>query len=232
MLPNLKILICGAVFALLLFVVTGAGVMLPESYTRVGEIPQVGRPMMQRMIADEPAHAQFHVLTLARRNEELDRLRERAALEVVPAVAATSPATSPDSELLKPAIIDDVAADVMLATAISALQPPGAIGTVSATTSGSVPAGSAVLKPDGTPPAAAPTDEYPVRIAALPPPPADVEPGQSWPGQLKVPLPRLRPTARMNGVHKRAARPKPQVVTVASDIFGRNLFGPSQLPSR
>jgi hypothetical protein len=228
MLPNLKILICGAVFALLLFVVTGAGVMLPESYTRVGEIPQVSRPMMQRMITDDPAQAQFQVLTLARRNEELDRLRERAALEVVPAAAAASP----DSEPLKPTIIDDLATDVMQATGTSDLQSSEATGTVSATTSGSVPAGSPELKPDGTPQAALATDEDPVRIAALPPPPADVEPGQPWPSQMNIPLPRIRPTGRMRGVHRRAALPKPRVVTAASDIFGQNLFGPSQLPSR
>src|SRR6266436_608072 len=124
MLPNLKILICGVVFALLLFAVTGAGVLLPESYTRVGEMPEVGRPMMQRMIADEPAQAQFHILTVARRSEELDRLRERAALEVAPA--------QPVPDLLQPAVIENSAPDGVLATvaATPALQPSGAMGTV------------------------------------------------------------------------------------------------------
>jgi len=63
MLPNLKILICGVVFGLLLFAATGAGVMLPDSHTRVGEMPEVGRPMMQRVMAEEPALAQFHLMS-------------------------------------------------------------------------------------------------------------------------------------------------------------------------
>jgi len=77
MLPNLKFLIGGVVFVLLLFAVTGASVTLPDSYTRVGSPPEIGRPMMQGMIAEEPAKAQFYATMVVRRNEELQRLRER-----------------------------------------------------------------------------------------------------------------------------------------------------------
>src|SRR5215467_659015 len=77
MLPNLKFLIGGVVFGLLLFAVTGAGVTLPDSYTRVGAPPEIGRPMMQGMIAGEPAKAQLYAMAASRRNEELQRLRER-----------------------------------------------------------------------------------------------------------------------------------------------------------
>jgi hypothetical protein len=79
MLPNLKFLFCGVVFGLLLFAVTGAGVMLPDSRTRVGEMPEIGRPMMQQAVAEEPAPAQFYTMTLARRSEELERLRGHAS---------------------------------------------------------------------------------------------------------------------------------------------------------
>jgi len=63
MLPNLKFLICGILFCVLLFVMTGAGVMLPDSRTHIGEMPEIGRPMMQRVMAEEPALAQFHLVS-------------------------------------------------------------------------------------------------------------------------------------------------------------------------
>src|SRR5262250_1363029 len=126
MLPNLKILVCAAVFAPLLFAVTGAGVLLPDSYTRVGEMPEIGRPMMQRMIVDEPAQAQFYVMTVARRSEELERLRELAALDVVPDVA---PGQS-EPNVLKRAVIENPIFEVISATdvATSAPQPSDATG--------------------------------------------------------------------------------------------------------
>ncbi len=229
MLPNLKILICGVVFTLLLFAVTGAGVLLPESYTRVGEMPEVGRPMMQRMIADEPAQAQFHVLMVARRSEELDRLRERAALEVVPA--------QPVPDLLKPAVIENAASDDVLATvaATPALQPSGAMGTVPASAAGSIQVRPAAAKPDEASDAALPiADTDPVKVAALTAAITDTEPSDSWPSLLKVPLPPLRPSARTSGVHRRAIPRKHRVAAPApsSDTFGQNLFGQPPSPPR
>jgi len=61
---------------------SGAGVVLPDSYTRVGEMPQISRPMMQRMITEEPAQVQLHRLGLTRRTEELEALRARAVVEL------------------------------------------------------------------------------------------------------------------------------------------------------
>ncbi len=87
MLPNLKFMICGILFCFLLFAVTGAGVMLPDSRTHVGETPEIGRPMMQRSIAEIPAQSQFYRMTVARRSDELEQLRERASVEI----AATPP---------------------------------------------------------------------------------------------------------------------------------------------
>jgi hypothetical protein len=77
MLPNLRFLICGVLFCFLLFAVTGAGVMLPDTRTRVGEMPEIGRPMMQQSMMDASTQAQFYMTMVARRTNELER--ERAA---------------------------------------------------------------------------------------------------------------------------------------------------------
>ena len=85
MLPNLKFMICGILFCFLLFAVTGAGIMLPDSRTHVGETPEIGRPMMQRSIAEIPVQSQFYRVTAARRGDELEQLRERASVEIAAA---------------------------------------------------------------------------------------------------------------------------------------------------
>ena len=56
--------------------VTGSGLITPETRTRIGEMPEVGRPMMQQMITEPAGQAQFMVLELSRRAEELARLRD------------------------------------------------------------------------------------------------------------------------------------------------------------
>jgi hypothetical protein len=91
MLPNLRFLICGVLFCFLLFAVTGAGVMLPDARTHVGEMPEIGRPMMQQSMMDASAQAQFYMMTAARRTNELERLREQVA----------SAAAQPEPELPK-----------------------------------------------------------------------------------------------------------------------------------
>jgi len=53
MLPDLKVVVCGIAFCILLFVAAGS-VTLPESRTHVGEIPELARPMMQESIAETP----------------------------------------------------------------------------------------------------------------------------------------------------------------------------------
>jgi hypothetical protein len=95
MLPNLRFLICGVLFCFLLFAVTGAGVMLPDARTRVGEMPEIGRPMMQQSMMDAPAQAQFYMMTAARRTDELERLREQA----------TSGPAKPEQDLPKPDVV-------------------------------------------------------------------------------------------------------------------------------
>src|SRR5258708_8983907 len=93
MLPNFTVVICGAVLTVIMLAVTGSGLITPETRTRIGEMPEVGRPMMQRMIAEPAGQAQFATLALSRRAEELGRLRDL----VVPArVAEPTPAVRDD----------------------------------------------------------------------------------------------------------------------------------------
>jgi hypothetical protein len=89
MLPNFTVVICGAVLTVIMLAVTGSGLIAPETRTRIGEMPEVGRPMMQRMIAEQAGQAQFAVMDLSRRAEELGRLRDLVApaLVVAPAPA-------------------------------------------------------------------------------------------------------------------------------------------------
>jgi hypothetical protein len=88
MLPNFKIVIGGILILVLLFAVTGAGVVAPQIYTRVGAMPEIGRPLMQRVIADESAL----LSTSLRRGDEL-RLHELAAL-----MAIAEPQAAPDRD--------------------------------------------------------------------------------------------------------------------------------------
>src|SRR5262249_58557107 len=117
MLPNLKFLICGILFCFLLFAVTGAGVMLPDSRTHIGEMPEIGRPMMQRSMAEASAQAQLYMATVARRSDELERVRVGAPVEFAAAPApdpSTPDLSTPD--LPKPDIVaNNVVADLPVA---------------------------------------------------------------------------------------------------------------------
>jgi len=234
MLPNLKIMIGAVMFAVILFAVTGAGVFMPGTYTRIGEMPEIGRPMMQRMIADEPAQAQFHILTLTRRSEELDRLRERAALEVAPLLALASP--EPDAP--KPAVIESPDPGTIVAAAAVApvLQLSGAMGTVQGTGSEMVP-GSVEMRPATTPPDGAPdatlpeapdaappaaaADPNPVQVAALPTA-ADAKPPEPAPSP-HAKVPRLRPAAK--APPKRSVHRAHRLARVQANTLGQGMFG-------
>jgi hypothetical protein len=86
MLPNLNVVICGIVLSVILFVATGNGIIVPESYTRVAKPPEVIRPMTQAIVTDEPARAQFNVMTAERRDP--GPLRQQAAVPVSEPVSA------------------------------------------------------------------------------------------------------------------------------------------------
>jgi hypothetical protein len=206
MLPNFKVVICAIVFAVLLFAVTGAGVTVPETYTRIGAMPEVGRPMMQRMITDEPAQEQFHVQALARRSEELGRLLERTALEVE-TIKTTSAAASPASEIVRQAVLENPQPETMTATiaAVPALPLDGAMGTVVVPTPGSAELQPAIPKPDASPPDATPpaAATEPSQVAALPPTAADGKPPEAAPS-AQVKVRHLRRSAATGAPHRRS----------------------------
>ena len=217
MLPNLKILICGVVFGPLLFAVTGAGVLLPDSNTRVGEMPEIGRPMMQRMIAEERAQAQLHIMTVARRSEELERLRELSAVEVAPVFAL--PQLEPD--LLKPAVVENPVSDDVLVTDVAGPVLPPSVETASRTATGSLQ-----VRPTETSTDVPPDDVSPMQVATLPATPPDGDLTEHAPSVLNVPLPPLRPIARTSSIPKRVFHRKPRIAQppTPSDTFDQSLF--------
>jgi hypothetical protein len=103
MLPNFTVVICGAFLTVVMLAVTGSGLITPETRTRIGEMPEVGRPMMQQMITEPTGQAQFMALELSRRTEELARLRDL----VTPAPVA-EPVAAVRSEEPAPAIAQEV----------------------------------------------------------------------------------------------------------------------------
>jgi hypothetical protein len=161
MLPNLKFLICGILFCVLLFVVTGAGVMLPDSRTHIGEMPEIGRPMMQRSMADVPAQTQVYVMT-ARRNDELERLREPAPAQTEPDSAKADQPNpgQPNPDSPKPDLVATVTPDGPQ-TSNPAATANGAAGEDEAM---SVPVPPAAA----TPPAEARSDDQPNEAVPLP----------------------------------------------------------------
>src|SRR5258707_11264746 len=102
MLPNFTVVICGAVLTVIMLAVTGSGLVTPETRTRIGEMPEVGRPMVQGMIPEQAGQARFAALELARRAEEIGHLRDLAppalVSEPVPAVRDGEPVREPAKE--------------------------------------------------------------------------------------------------------------------------------------
>src|SRR5262249_56904720 len=117
------IVICGAILTVMMLAVTGSGLVTPETRTRIGEMPEVGRPMVQRMIPEQAGQAQFAALELSRRAEEIGRLRDLTppALVSGPAPAARDaepvqePAEEPAPEPIAAEHLDQPAAPVVAA---------------------------------------------------------------------------------------------------------------------
>jgi hypothetical protein len=252
MLPNVKVVICAVMFAVILFLMTGAGVVTPDTFTRIGEMPEISHPMMQRMIAEEPAQAQVLMSTLARRNEELDRLYERAAaLEIAPPVAPAKTEPEPVASAVSEAA--DVNAIAATVAATPALQPSGAMGTASGSveirpaiagrevaptepapvaaaisTPEPAPIAAPIAAPEPVPAAAAGPDPAPVQVAALPPA-EDAKPPASSPSPHQIKTPHLRPTAKATPARKRTFHRR-RFAPVQANNFG--LFGQPTLQSR
>jgi hypothetical protein len=196
MLPNLKFLVCGILFCVLLFAVTGAGVMLPDSRTHIGEMPEIGRPMMQRSMAEVPAQA--YMMAVARRSDELERLREPAPVETAPAQPEPDlPNPDPPKpdlsqpDLAKPDIVASAAPDgVKLAN-----PTPDSAREGGATSVHAPPVPPAEIRSDDRTDEASPSQQ----VAVLTP--AGAEGSEPIPRFVNVPLPTPRPTA-FNGLHQ------------------------------
>lgn len=192
MLPNLKLVICGILFCILLFAVAGIGVMRPESRTHVGEMPEVGRPMMQRSMADASSQAQVYSMTVARRSDELDRLRVSAAAET--AAAPPEPEAQPDTP--KPDLSQpdgpkpDSVATAASGDAVTA--NPAVIPVPDGTSDGaaSIQAASASPAPAAETQSDDPADEAGRQQLATP---AAAEESAAIPRFVNVPLPTPRP---------------------------------------
>jgi hypothetical protein len=98
MLPNFTIVVCGAVLTVIMLAVTGSGLITPETRTRIGAMPEVGRPMMQHLIAEPAGQARIAMLEVARRAEEIGRLRD-----LPPSIAGPAPAVADDERPAEPA---------------------------------------------------------------------------------------------------------------------------------
>jgi hypothetical protein len=157
MLPNFTIVICGAILTVMMLAVTGSGLVTPETRTRIGETPEIGRPMVQRMIPEQAGQAQFAALDFSRRAEEIGRLRDLAppALVFEPAPAAwdgnlvQEPAEEPAPEPVAAEHPDEPAAPVVAAAPPA---PPGPVVVAEPV----VVAALAPAPPPAAPPPAAP----------------------------------------------------------------------------
>lgn len=208
MLPNFKYLICGLVLGLLLFAAAGAGAVLPDSHTRVGEMPEIGRPMMLRAIAEEPATAQFHMMAVVRRARELERLRLLALFESVS--ERTEPGLPTTAILVHPVpgsvLVEDVKAQVSQRTGAAEIMPETALGSVQ------------VPRPEiGSD--VGPREVDRAQPAVLPP---------SADAALNTPAPVAktpsRPTVGIRVIHKRAPHRRHRVVQAPYASFGQRLF--------
>ncbi len=169
MLPNFTIVVCGAILTVMMLAVTGSGLVTPETRTRIGEMPEVGRPMLQRMIPEQAGQAQFAALDLSRRAEEIGRLRDLAppALVSEPAPAVRDaelvqePAKEPAPEPIAAEHPDEPAAPVVTAA------PPAPPATV--VVAAVAPAPPPAAPPPATPPAAPQTDDSGKAPAVTPP---------------------------------------------------------------
>ena len=179
MLPNFTVVICGAVLTVLMLAVAGSGLIDPQTRTRIGAMPEISRPMMQGMITEPAARAQFAALEASRRAEELMRLRDLApaVAEPVPsaehndpdqpAAESAAPAPQPSSntsaapaasaEADPPAVVDAAPSVAEVPPAVDEEAPAVAAETAAAAVAQAVPGTDGVAAPigDPTPPTAA-----------------------------------------------------------------------------
>jgi hypothetical protein len=228
MLPSYKTVIGVVLLSAVLFVMTGAGVVMPETYTRIGEMPEISRPMMQGMITDGAGQARFHVLNLTRRAEEIDKLRMLAALEVdsppadvvpvlttmkVSAEPTTSstiaPGATPPTSLAAKPVAPETSA---IASRVSA---PERTDNEAATTPDVIAESETVgtPRPEARITASSADSEATAKIAALPPSDDENSPEAVPIGEVRLPRERppgdAEPTVRSESVARAAPVVKP-----------------------
>ena len=75
MFPNLRLIIGAAIATIALVIVMGSGVLsFRDPYRSIGDGPDVGRPLVQHSMVENPERHQIRLLAYARRNDELQRL--------------------------------------------------------------------------------------------------------------------------------------------------------------
>jgi hypothetical protein len=89
----------------------GSGLVTPETRTRIGEMPEIGRPMVQRMMPEQAGQAQFAALDLSRRAKEIGRLRDLAPPALVSEQATADRDAEPVQEPAKEPAPEPVAAE-------------------------------------------------------------------------------------------------------------------------
>jgi hypothetical protein len=169
--------------------------MLTDSRTRIGEMPEIGRPMMQRSMAEVRDRAQAYMMAAARRGDELERLREPAPAETaaaqpepdLPDPRAPKP-DLPQPDLPKPAVVANAASDGGKLADPAPDRPPREGGATSVH-SPPVPETRREDRTDEANP--------PQQVAVLTP--AGAEESEPIPRFVNVPLPTPRPTA-FNGL--------------------------------
>ncbi|MGC2778872.1 MAG: hypothetical protein WA418_24900, partial [Bradyrhizobium sp.] len=80
MLPTFRLFFVAVAIVIAALAVAGRGLVTPsEGYTRIGDVPGVGRALMQQAIVRDPDAAKMRMLASARRADELERLRDLPA---------------------------------------------------------------------------------------------------------------------------------------------------------
>jgi hypothetical protein len=213
MLPNFTVVICGAVLTVLMLAVAGSGLIDPQIRTRIGAMPEIGRPMMQGMITEPAARGQLAALETSRRTEELMRLRDLA-----PAVAEPAPGAQhddPDHATVESAApAPQPPSDTSAAPAASAEAEPPAVVEAPAAVVEAEPAAAVEAAPATVAPAVPGTDATPLAVAiAEPAPPtaADAAPAPN----LAAPTLEATTLAAEPAVDPPPATPESVVATTA-----------------
>lgn len=94
MIPNLNVVICGILLSVVVLAATGAGIITPETYKRIGETSQAGPPMTQRLATNEAARVPFSAAVAPHRSEEIVLPSEGGAAGAAEAVTAPALRTS------------------------------------------------------------------------------------------------------------------------------------------